>query len=103
MSTLLVPPICAFAKSVIFMPDFRFFKITLPLISGSAYSPDATIPFQADALIVLRQISGAEQVVLSFPITLIPSSNDLSIVLSINFDLLLKTSIAQVFSSKSLL
>ena len=85
------------------MPDFRFFNITLPLISGSAYSPDATIPFQADTLIVLRQISGAEQVVLSFPITLIPSSNDLSIVLSISFDLLLKTSIAQVLSNKSLL
>jgi len=85
------------------MPDFRFFKITLPLISGSAYSPDATIPFQAEALMVLRQISGAEQVVLSFPITLIPSSKDLSIVLSISLDLLLKTSIAQVLSNKSLL
>lgn len=46
---------------------------------------------------MLRQIKGDEQVVLSLPITLIPSSKHFSIVLSINFDWLLKISIAQVF------
>ena len=72
-------------------------------MSGSDYSPVARIPLNAEALIVLRQINGAEQVVLSSPITLIPSSNDLSIVLSISFDLLLKISIAHVLSNRSLL
>jgi hypothetical protein len=63
MSTLLVPPMCAFASSVILIPDFRFYMIMFPLMSGYACSPVARIPFKAEALIVFRQINGEEHVV----------------------------------------
>jgi len=71
-------------------------------MSGEACSPVARIPFWAEALIVLRQIRGDEQVVLSFPITLMPSSKHFSMLLSISFDWLLKISMAHVLRIISL-